>query len=132
MASGAGLSLSAAKVNPPVISAHKATSVLFTVAIRDSALISQSVNLQRLNVSDGTYKTIGILYDDGTHGDVTAGDGLYSLELRMTEHGPFPVVFRVSAAVKGSLSRVFSPQIVLREASAPTASSGGVHSDAGF
>ncbi|MDE3197389.1 MAG: hypothetical protein KGN84_13655 [Acidobacteriota bacterium] len=128
----AGPSIRAAKVSPPAISAHRATAVLFTAEIADPAVIGKSVNLQRLNVADGTYRTIGILYDDGTHGDVTAGDGVYSLQLRLTEHGPFPLVFRISAAMRGSISRVFSPQIVVKEAAAPTARAARAPRPAGF
>lgn len=117
----AGPSIQAARANPSAVSTHRATAVLFTAEIPDSAVIGQSVNLQRLNVADGSYSTVGRLYDDGTHGDATPGDGVFSLELRFSEHGPFPIVFRISAALRGSVSRVFSTQIVIKEAVARTA-----------
>ncbi|MGA7410119.1 MAG: choice-of-anchor X domain-containing protein [Bryobacteraceae bacterium] len=48
------------------------------------------------------------MYDDGTHGDMTADDGIFTVTKTFTEPSPYPVVLRVSAAFKGHLMRVFS------------------------
>jgi hypothetical protein len=83
------------------------TTILFTAAIRDPQAVPVSVNLQRA-AADGTYTNISRLYDDGTNGDVKAGDRIYSVSMTVSERAPGVMVFRVSAAVRGSLSRIFS------------------------
>jgi hypothetical protein len=106
---------------PSSIPVNTATGVLFTALITDPTVTASSVNLQQVNVNGTVYSAVGTLYDDGTHGDVKAGDGTFSLLLTLTEPSPFPVTYRVSAAVRGSLTRIFSGPIILNvTGAAPT------------
>jgi hypothetical protein len=95
--------------------------VTFTVTITDPSLITASVNLQQLDASGLNYSVVGTMYDDGTHGDVTAGDGTFTLQLNLTETAPYPLTYRVSAAFKGSLTRTFSTAVSLNVTGAPPA-----------
>ena len=97
--------------SPAAIAAGSVTAVLFTVSAPDPSVIPAGMNLQRAS-ADNAFSTVGQLYDDGTHGDLHAGDGVYSLSLSLTEPAG-TVSFRVSAAVRGSLGRAFSDLIVI-------------------
>jgi hypothetical protein len=112
----ASRSIRSASADPAAIRPARATPILFTALIEDPAVIASSVNLQRLNAATGAYSLAGTLYDDGTHGDLSARDGVFSLRITLNERGPFPVLFRISAALRGSPNRIFSPAIALNAA----------------
>ncbi len=109
----AGPVIRSASVSPRALRADISTSVLFTAAIASSDVIPHSVNLQRMRADGSGFAIAGELFDDGTHGDSVRGDGIYSLRLSLREPGPFPVQFRISAAVRGSVKRVVSNVIIL-------------------
>ena len=109
-----------ASVSPAAIAAGTAETVLFTAAAPAAEIISASVNLQRNSSVLGGFTSVGQLYDDGTHGDVNAGDGVYSLSVVLNEPAG-TLTFRVSAAVRGSLGRVFSDLVLVRVAGAGVA-----------
>ena len=104
-------------VTPTSIPVSTATAVTFTASITDPTVTTTGINLQRLHANGNTFTTVGTMFDDGTHGDATAGDQTFSLQLTLTEPSPFPITFRISAPVKGSLTRIFSNLIVRRGAS---------------
>jgi hypothetical protein len=112
----AGRAIRSVAASPAAVRSGTATPVLFTATIEAPGVIASSVNLQRLNAATGAYSLAGTLYDDGTHGDLSAGDGVFSLRTPIMERGPFPVVFRISAALRGSPDRIFSPAIALNAA----------------
>ena len=95
-------------VAPTSIPVNTATTVTVTAQISDPSLIASSVNLQELDPTGKVFNVISSMYDDGTHGDAVAGDGIYTVSLSFKQSAPFPVVLRVSAAFKGKLTRVFS------------------------
>jgi hypothetical protein len=103
----AGPAIQSAAVTPTSGVVHSPATVLFTAAIKDPQAVPVSVNLQRAS-ADGTYTNVSRLYDDGTNGDAKAGDGVYSVSMTISEKATGVIVFRVSAAVRGSLSRMFS------------------------
>lgn len=105
-------------VTPSSIPVNSATPVTFTASITDSSITTTGINLQRLDANGNTFSNVGTMYDDGTHGDAVAADGTFSLQLTLTESSPFPITFRISAPVKGSLTRIFSNRIILNVAGA--------------
>jgi hypothetical protein len=100
-------------VAPASIPVNTATAVLFTASITDPSIMKAGINLQRLDANGNTFSNVGTMYDDGSHGDAVAGDQTFSLQLMLTEASPFPITLRISAPVKGSLTRIFSTQITL-------------------
>lgn len=72
-------------------------------------LIATSPNLQRLVGS--AWANLGGMYDDGTHGDATAGDNIYSAQAAVNESQPGAIAFRASVAYRGQLQRSFSNPI---------------------
>jgi hypothetical protein len=97
--------------SPAIIPSASPATVIFTASAPDPSVIPASINLQRA-AADNTFSTVGRMYDDGTHGDLQAGDGIYSLSLSLNEPAG-TVTFRVSAAVRGSLGRTFSDIVVI-------------------
>jgi hypothetical protein len=95
-------------ITPSSVALNTATEVTITATITDPSLIPGSVNVQRLDPVARVFNVVSLMYDDGTHGDAVAGDGIYTIRLSFDEPAPFPVVLRVSAAFKGSLLRTFS------------------------
>ncbi|MGI8743071.1 MAG: choice-of-anchor X domain-containing protein [Bryobacteraceae bacterium] len=100
-------SVGTTKVTPTSIPAGTATVITVTSLITDPSLIATSVNLQRLDAS-GAATVLGVLHDDGLNGDAVANDHIYTLQLTLTEPITGPISFRVSAAFKGLLARLFS------------------------
>jgi hypothetical protein len=74
----------------------------------DPALIANSVTLLRLNASGQGGANLGRMYDDGSHGDATAGDGIFTAEVSVVEPSTGTVAFAVTAAYRGQLLRVRS------------------------
>ena len=102
-----------ASVSPATIAAGTTETVLFTAVAAAAEIIPASVNLQRNSSALGGFTNVGQLYDDGTHGDVKAGDGVYSLSVVLNEPAG-TLTFRVSAAARGSLGRTFSDLVLVR------------------
>ena len=100
-------------VTPSSIPVGISTTVTFTASITDPSITTTGINLQQLGANGSTFTNVGTLYDDETHGDAVAGDQIFSLQLRLNEPSPFPVTFRISAPVKGSLTRIFSSLIIV-------------------
>ena len=106
---------------PASVPVNTATAVLFTASITDPSITTTGINLQRLDANGNTFTNVGTFYDDATHGDKVTGDQIFSLQLTLTESSPFPITFRVSAPVKGSLTRIFSSLITVNvTGAAPT------------
>ena len=108
-------------LDPGIIVVNQPNSItaLAKVAI-DSALIPSSVTLVRCDASGKALNNIGTLYDDGTHGDVSSGDNIFSSQMVFNETKTGTVYFKSSAAYKGTLKRVFSDVVALSIISAPT------------
>jgi len=100
--------IAATTINPSAILVNAPTEVSITATITDASLIPGSVNLQRFDPIGRVFSVVSTMYDDGTHGDAVANDGIFTIRLSFNESSPFPVVLRVSAAFKGSLTRAFS------------------------
>lgn len=88
------------------------TTITFRAAIPpDPKLIVTSPNLQRLVGT--TWSNLGRLYDDGTHGDSTAGDNIYSAQAAVNEAALGTLSFRASVAFQGQVLRAFSNAITV-------------------
>ena len=92
------------------------TVVTVTALIEDPLLIPASVNLQQIDATGKVVAIVGTLRDDGTNGDVVAGDKVFSARVTLNEAQEGSVSLRVSAAFKGLLMRVFSPTLTVRAA----------------
>lgn len=53
------------------------------------------------------------MFDDGSHGDKSARDNIFTTQTSLTEFGAGPVFLRVSVAYKGILKRKLSPPLPL-------------------
>ena len=72
-------------------------------------LLPATANLQRANGT--TWTVVGTMYDDGTHGDLIAGDNTFTLELMMNESKVQDLSFRGSIGYKGQLKRTFTSPV---------------------
>ena len=111
--------------SPDTLQMNTATSVTITTVITDPTYISGSANLQRIN-PNGTVTNLGVLRDDGTNGDATAGDRTFTLVRVFNEPQTGTVRLRVSAAFRGLLPRVFSEEVGLRVGALVPAGAGGI------
>ena len=71
-------------------------------------LLSNSVNVIRLNAQGVAIGIVGTLFDDGAHGDSIAGDGIFSGQFTFNEAQISFVNLAVTAAIRGSLLRIRS------------------------
>jgi len=94
-------------ITPEVIPVDTPTEVTVTVSISDARVIPTGVNLLRVN-GIGSPTNLGRMYDDGTNGDGSPGDGVFSRSLTLHEHQPGAVQLQVSAAFRGILRRSLS------------------------
>jgi hypothetical protein len=86
------------------------TTITFRATIPSNPnLITTSPNLQRL--VGNTWTNLGTMYDDGTHGDASAGDNIYSAQAAVNESQLGTISFRASVAYRGQLQRSFSNTI---------------------
>jgi len=102
--------ISSITANPQHIQVNTPTQVLFNSVISDPTFIQGSSNLQRRG-ADGKWTILGVLHDDGLNGDVTPGDGTFSLLTNFDNPEMGNIHLRVSAAFKGLLKRVFSDEL---------------------
>ena len=114
----AAQAIGATSASPATVPVGIGTAVRVTAEIDDSSLIASSVRLQRYDTSIGgnplprTLVTVlGTLVDDGTSGDLVAGDKTFSLVVTVFEVNPTPVNLRVSAEFQGKLTPVLSPPL---------------------
>ncbi len=97
---------------PGEVPRGSASAVLFQMYVPPSAtLLLTSPNLQRLNA--GVWSLVGRMYDDGTHGDLVAGDNTHSLAVTLNEAQAGVVRYRGSVAYKGQLRRTLANEVVV-------------------
>lgn len=108
-------------VTPTVLGINTATAVTITVPITDPSLIPGSVNLLRLNPL-GNATILGSLKDDGTGGDVVAGDHIYTGQTTFNEASSGKITLQISAAFRGVLQRVKSAPVQITVESGPVSS----------
>src|ERR1035438_4923597 len=86
---------------PTVVTVSAQVGTDPTLIVSSADIIQYDNNLRPIGV-------VGALYDDGTHGDVTPNDGLFTGQLTLTEPASTTIYLRASVAYKGSLLRVLS------------------------
>lgn len=95
-------------LTPPVVYAGVAAQVRVCIrAEYDPALVASSVNLLRVR-PDGGKAVVSRMYDDGSHGDIHANDGTFTVLLEVAEPNPAVLTFQVSAGYRGQARRVLS------------------------
>jgi len=93
---------------PEVIYAGIPMDVTISLSINtEPTLIPESVNLIRTN-PDNTKKVVTRLYDDGTHGDATPANGIFTNNVPLNEPQPTTLKFQFSVGYKGELKRRLS------------------------
>src|SRR5262245_33179446 len=81
--------------NPSRLELNRRTEVRVAAVVANAAeIFSGAFNLERLN-PNGTVQVLGQLKDDGTKGDVTAGDGKYTVIQNFNEAQTGQVLLRV-------------------------------------
>lgn len=60
------------------------------------------ISLEHLDSNDVVTANFGNFHDDGLNGDADEGDGVFSIQVTLTEQGPDPIRFRVSAIIDPS------------------------------
>ena len=113
-----------ARVSPASVATANPSTV--TVSARVTGPpggVVQGVNLIRYDQNGLNAVVVATMYDDQTHGDVKAGDGIFTGQVTVAEPGATVLFFRVSAAFRGLPKRVLSPPVPL--VIATTATAGG-------
>src|SRR5215471_3237492 len=86
-------------VQPPSFLVHRPTLLTVTSQITtspDNAVVPASVELERVSARGAIVAPLGTMYDDGTHGDAVAGDGIFTVQVSFTE--AFPGTLRLQAS----------------------------------
>ncbi len=89
---------------PSTILLNTPATITVTSQITDPTLLPGGINLLQIGPS-GT-SILGVLHDDGLNGDVTAGDGIYTLQFTATPASVGAITYEVTAAFRGVLLRV--------------------------
>lgn len=105
-----------AAVSPSSIPVATGTPVTVTATITDTAVIASSVQVMRYDAQGRAIATLGTLRDDGSAGDATAGDRVFTWQQTFYELVPGPLTLRVSAAFRGRVMRVLSAPLTLNVA----------------
>lgn len=110
--------LAAPPVGPVAIAPSTAvvgvpTAVTVTALIQDPLLISASVNLQQIDATGKVVAIVGTLRDDGTNGDVVAGDKTFTIRWSVQPAAIGQLRYQVSAGFRGMLKRIMSTPVSL-------------------
>jgi hypothetical protein len=106
-------SIGTTTVTPNIIGVDTPTQVRVTAQITDPSLLPTSVNLFKVDATGKVLASLGRMYDDGTNGDVVAGDHVFGRAVNLNETHTGEVWLQVSAGFKGMLRRLISAPIVL-------------------
>ncbi len=96
------------QVTPDEILINTNNNIKVTAEIGTDAahlLIQSSVVLYETNATGQPKRSIGRMYDDGTHGDAIAADTIFTLQFTVNENTPINRYFRVTAAYTGVRNR---------------------------
>jgi hypothetical protein len=101
-------------VSPSVAHVNRKTTITVTAQLkRLKGLLPGGVTLLQYNNTGQVIKSLGQLYDDGSHGDDKAGDGVFTAQLVIKESQPMMIYLRASIALRGKLRRVISEQMIV-------------------
>jgi hypothetical protein len=95
--------------DPAALNAGTSATVRVTNLITDDNVLPAGVNVVRVDAAGRNLSTLGQMRDDGTNGDLVAGDRVFSGNVAITGASAGPIRVRVSAAIRGVLLRANSP-----------------------
>jgi len=98
---------------PTTVPVAVGTPVRVTAGITDPSVLGGGVLLQRIDAAGRVVATLGTMVDDGTNGDVTAGDQVFTLRPTLYEQAAGAVRLRASAAFQGRITRVLSAPVTV-------------------
>lgn len=85
------------KIEPDHIYVNQSTPVTITIKIVPVPTLDfLNIHLFRMNSNNNVAADLGRLYDDGSHGDVLAGDSTFTTQMTLTETNPGPIGFQIS------------------------------------
>lgn len=128
LASSQGPAVAAPIASPGSLLVGQPTDLMVTSQVMSGTtnpVISTGVNLVRVDAAGRVIATLGTMRDDGTNGDTVAGDGIFSLALRLQEGATGSVRLRVSAAFRGLLRRVLSDVAIVPVVTLPSPTATG-------
>ena len=103
--------INAVRADPPEIPVHVQTKLMLSARIvSDAQHIPVAVHLLRLQWS-GNEREVSRMWDDGSNGDRTKKDGVYTCTLKLKEPTIGLLSFRVEVKYKGSREPVRSQAI---------------------
>jgi hypothetical protein len=89
------------------------TPVLVTASVRvgvEPTLIRNSIRLLKVTEA-GSSSVLCSMFDEGTNGDVVAGDNLFTCRFTINETQPIRLFLRASVAYLGEIQRTLSPPV---------------------
>ncbi|MGC3958512.1 MAG: glycosyl hydrolase 115 family protein [Verrucomicrobiota bacterium] len=96
--------------NPPVVAASQ--TALLTIAVTPAANPTSTGITVTANLTPVGGVASQIFYDDGTHGDATAADGVFSFNIIVSSNTPLSSL-TLNASVNDAQGRSVSPKITL-------------------
>jgi hypothetical protein len=100
-------------LEPRQVSVHEKMTVLISAKVAtDPKRVPKKVRLLRLQWA-GNEREISKMWDDGTHGDVTASDGVYACTLKLKEKIVGLISFRIEAFYDAPPTPIYSQPIFL-------------------
>jgi hypothetical protein len=99
---------------PASVPSGALTQVIVTEELPlDSFLLASSLRLARYDTTGNLIADLGPMFDDGTHGDETPGDGVFSTTIAVNEAGPLAIVLQATAAFSDDPGQSASAAILL-------------------
>lgn len=110
----AGMGIFNARITPNEFPIETQTMVKVTAEIGTDAanpLIGSSIALYETDETGKPIRQVEKMYDDGTHGDITASDTIFTTQFPVMQTTPIKKYFQVTAAYKGVRNRYLSKVI---------------------
>jgi hypothetical protein len=101
--------VSNSKVTPGKVWINTDTTIRASAVIGSDNLITSSVGLYQTTAAGQPIRLISLMYDDGTHGDVSPADGVYTTQYTMNQPTQSAFYVRVTAAYRGDRNRYMGP-----------------------
>ncbi len=122
-------SVGAPGVSPLMIPVGRATVLTVTSQITtnpSNPVVPASVKLMQLDATDKILLNLGTMWDDGVSPDQVAGDGIFTLQVAMTEPTPGEIRLRIDGTFRTGPGRTSSEVTVIPVVSntAPVANAG--------
>src|SRR5688572_8690764 len=97
---------------PNLVFTNTPTVVTFTANLEPNVnLLATSISLTQISLSGQLITVLGRMYDDGTHGDASANDYNYTLQVTVAQGLPTTLRYRATAAYRGIILRTASPTV---------------------